>query len=301
MTDRLLAAHLTDIHYPVPSSFRLKDLLTKRVTGAANLLFSSRRSFRPHLLKSLLHHLRELGVSHLLITGDLVNLAYAEEYLRLRTHLEESGFAPGQVSMVPGNHDTYLPACVEQETFWENLGPYAWAAGPGDYPVSRFVGPLEIIGVSTALPTALGMAYGEVGEDQLRRLEELLSRRSGRFRVVLIHHPPYPGADTWHDGLVDGARLRRLFWKHGADLILHGHEHNDAETRIDGPGGSSIPVLGTGCAILDDPRPALRARARLLRFGPGGLERQWLIVHDPASGHWRAPSGTSIPESPAGV
>jgi len=301
MTDTLLAAHLTDIHYPVPSSFQLRDLLSKRITGAANLLVSSRRAFRPHLLKSLLGHLRDIGVSHLLITGDLVNLAYAEEYLRLRTHLEESGFLPGQVSMVPGNHDAYLPSSVAQETFWENLGPYAWAAGPADYPTVRTLGGLEIIGVSTALPTPLGMAYGEVGGDQLARLEELLRRKTGRFRVVLIHHPPTPGADTWHDGLVDGAQLRRLFWKHGADLILHGHEHYDSETRLPGPGGSTIPVLGTGCAILDDPRPALRARARLLRFGPGGLERSWMIVHDAASGHWRPPAGLPIPESPAGV
>ncbi len=301
MPDTLLAAHVTDIHYPVPSCFHLRDLMSKRITGAVNLLVSSRRSFRPHLLKSLLTHLRSIGVSHLLITGDLVNLAYPEEYLRLRTHLEESGFAPDQVSMVPGNHDAYLPEAVKQEIFWENLGPYAWAAGPRDYPVVRAVGPIEIVGISTALPTPLGMAYGEVGAEQLQRLEAILLRKTDRFRVVLIHHSPSPGVDTWHDGLVDGAQLRRLFWKYGADLILHGHEHKDLERRIDGPGGSQIPVLGTGCAILDDPRPSMRARARLFRFGDGGLERSWMIVHDSASGHWKSPSGVQIPDSPAGV
>ncbi len=301
MPDTLLAAHITDIHYPVPSCFQLRDLMSKRITGAVNLLVSSRRSFRPHLLKSLLSHLRGIGVSHLMITGDLVNLAYPEEYLRVRTHFEESGFEPHQVSVVPGNHDAYLPDAVRHEIFWENLGPYAWAAGPKDYPVVRTVGPIEIIGLSTALPTALGMAYGELGADQLQRLEALLKKRSGRTRVLLIHHAPCPGAESWHDGLVDGAHLRRLLWKHGVDLILHGHEHRDVERRIDGPGGSQIPVMGTGCAILDDPRPSLRARARLFRFGETGLERSWVIVHDPASGHWKSPTGVFIPDSPAGV
>ena len=300
MTEMFLAAHITDIHFPVPSSFQLRDLLTKRITGAVNLLVSSRRAFRPRLFRSLLSHLRSIGVSHLFITGDLVNLAYAEEYLRLRTLLEEN-FEPHQVSMVPGNHDTYLPSSVEQETFWENLGPYAWAGGPTDYPVVRHVGPLEIIGVSTAVPTALGMAYGELGEPQLQKLETILQKKTSRYRVVLIHHPPVAGPDTWHDGLVDGARLRRLFWKYGADLVLHGHEHRDMEHRLEGPKGSQIPVLGTGCAILDDPRIDYRARARLLRFGTQGLEHSWLIVHDAASGHWKSPEGVSIPDSPVGV
>ncbi len=301
MSDSFLVAQITDIHFPVPSAFRARDLLSKRITGAINLLVSSRRSFRPHLLKSLLSHLRSIGVNHLVVTGDLVNLAYAEEYLRLRAQLEESGFSPDEVSLVPGNHDLYLPESLHQETFWENLGPYAWAAGPDDYPTVRMAGPLEIIGLSTAIPTHLGLAYGEIGEAQMTKLEALLKKKPVGLRMVLIHHPPYPGPDTWHDGLVDGSRLRRLFWKYGVDLILHGHEHVDVETSIDGPAGRSIPVLGTGCAILDTPDPAVRARARLLRFEDGKLSRHWTIVHDADSGHWKPPTGMIIPQSPTGV
>lgn len=281
-----LAAHITDIHYPVPSSFRLRDITTKRITGAINLLVSSRRAFRPHLLSGMLAQLARMGVSHLLITGDLVNLSYPEEYLRFRAHLEEAGFAPRQVSLVPGNHDAYLPISIRREILWEQMGPYAGAAGPRDYPFVHETGPLQIIGLSTAIPTAIGMAYGELGEEQLRKLEAVLSVPTDRFRLVLIHHSPCPGGDTWHDGLVDGARLRRLMWRYGADLILHGHEHRDVERFIDGPGGTRIPVVGTGCAILDDPRPALRARFRLLRFSGARLLSSSVFMHDADTDSW---------------
>ncbi len=281
-----LAAHITDIHYPVPSSFRLRDIATKRITGALNLLVSSRRSFRPHLLTSLLRQLKRMGVSHLLVTGDLVNLAYPEEYLRVRAHLEEAGFSPRQVSIVPGNHDAYLPVCIEKEIFWEQLGPYAGAAGPQDYPFVHETGPLQIIGLSSAIPTAVGMAYGELGNAQLARLEAVLSVPTDRFRVVLVHHSPCPGGDTWHDGLVDGSRVRRLMWRHGAHLVLHGHEHRDVERFIDGPDGERIPVVGTGCAILDDPRPALRARFRLLRFSGTRLVSSAVFMHDAETDAW---------------
>lgn len=280
------AAHITDIHYPVPSSFRLRDLATKRITGAINLLVSSRRSFRPYLLTSLLAQLKRMKVSHLLITGDLVNLAYSEEYVRVRAHLEKSGFQPHQVSIVPGNHDAYLPVCVQKEIFWEQLGPYAGSAGPQDYPFVHETGPLQIIGLSTALPTAIGMAYGELGISQLKKLEAILSIPADRFRVILIHHSPCPGGDTWHDGLVDGARLRHLMWRYGVNLILHGHEHRDVQRFIDGPHGTRIPVVGTGCAILDDPQPEFRARFRLLRFSGTRLLSSNVFVHDANTDLW---------------
>jgi 3',5'-cyclic AMP phosphodiesterase CpdA len=287
MANKLIIAHITDLHFPVPTAFRFQDILSKRVTGAMNLLFSSQRSFKPALFLDLLLNLKQIGVNHIVMTGDIVNLAYPEEFQQVKQILEESNFKPDQVSIVPGNHDTYLKEAVENRYFWENLGDYAEVSGPDEYPFVRELKDLSIIGISTAIPSEFGMAYGLIGKPQLERLEDILIKYKNRKKLIILHHPPYVGPDTWDDGLIDGVKLREVLWKHGADLVLHGHEHNDMDGWIHGPSGTQIPVYGTGCAILNSKSSSNRARARLLRFIDGKLHKTWIISHNKSTGHWK--------------
>jgi 3',5'-cyclic AMP phosphodiesterase CpdA len=50
-------------------------------------------------------------------------------------------------------------------------------------------------------------------------------RRDGLFRVVLIHHPPLTGQGSTTRGLRDAAAFQRVLTSHGAELVLHGHDH----------------------------------------------------------------------------
>ncbi len=87
------------------------------------------------------------------------------------------------------------------------------------------------------MPTAPLLATGRLGGAQIARLAELLDQcaREGRFRVVLIHHPPLstPGDDFKR--LIDGRDLRDVLARHGAELVMHGHDHERSRIDLAGP------------------------------------------------------------------
>ena len=58
------------------------------------------------------------------------------------------------------------------------------------FPFVRRRGPLALIGLTSAVATAPFMATGWLGQAQIARLDALLPRLAGHFRVVMVHHPP---------------------------------------------------------------------------------------------------------------
>src|SRR5262249_34766238 len=70
---------------------------------------------------------------------------------------------------------------------------------------------------------------------------------TGFFRVVLIHHPPVT-RPQWQDRrLIDGAGLIAVLKRHGAELVLHGHEHLDMVRWFETPQGR-VPAVGVPSA-----------------------------------------------------
>ena len=116
-------------------------------------------------------------------------------------------------------------------------------------------GPLALVGLTTSLPTGPFMATGHLGGEQLARLAEILIAlaREPLFRVVLIHHPPIPNRRHYMKRLIDGPLFRALIAEHGADLVLHGHNHEQQLMWLDGPQGR-IPAVGvpSASAIVSD-------------------------------------------------
>jgi 3',5'-cyclic AMP phosphodiesterase CpdA len=117
------------------------------------------------------------------------------------------------------------------------------------FPFLRRRGPLALIGLSTAVPTAPFMATGRLGGDQLARLAETLDRcaREGLFRVVMIHHPPISSPARRLKRLVDGPDFCAVLARHGAELVIHGHDHARSLIEVKGPRGT-IPVVGVPSA-----------------------------------------------------
>jgi 3',5'-cyclic AMP phosphodiesterase CpdA len=93
------------------------------------------------------------------------------------------------------------------------------------------------------------MATGRLGGEQLARLAEILIvlAREPVFRVVLIHHPPIPNRGHHMKRLIDAPIFRALIAEHGAELVLHGHNHAQQLMWLDGPKGR-IPVVGVPSA-----------------------------------------------------
>jgi 3',5'-cyclic AMP phosphodiesterase CpdA len=106
-----LLAHLSDPHLaplPVP---RLGDLASKRVLGYLNWVRKRRAIHRRDVLAAIVADLRAARPDHIAVTGDLVNIGLPAEIENAARWLEELG-PPSQVSLVPGNHDAYVPGAA---------------------------------------------------------------------------------------------------------------------------------------------------------------------------------------------
>jgi 3',5'-cyclic AMP phosphodiesterase CpdA len=193
------------------------------------------------------------------------------------------------VTVIPGNHDAYVPEVIENRTFERLFAAYQTAelrAGEATYPFVRLRGEIALVCASTAVPTGDLGAWGRVGEAQLGRLESLLlaPEVKARRRIVLIHHPPLMNRHGEDLNLRDRQALRALLARTGADLVLHGHDHRDFWKEIEGPDGSHIPVVGVGSASYAG-GPAKRSRYRIFAID-GTSMTAVTYVHDPGTGKY---------------
>ena len=115
---------------------------------------------------------------------------------------------------------------------------------PTAFPFLRRFGDVALIALSSAIPTMPFIAAGRLGSAQLAflslALEELA--RQGLFRVVLIHHPPLAGQAGWRRGLRDAKELTNLLKEKGAELVLHGHNHEQTLFELETVTGPAIVV-----------------------------------------------------------
>jgi 3',5'-cyclic AMP phosphodiesterase CpdA len=240
-------AHLSDPHLgPIPAP-RLAELFGKRAIGYLNWRRNRRGSHREEILAALVADLHAQAPDHIAVTGDLVNIALAAEFAPARQWLESLG-QPYDVTVIPGNHDAYVRKTAgHSNRIWRDYMGNDGDAGLPTFPFLRRRGPLALIGVSSALPTAPFMATGHVGSEQRTALGEMLQRlgQDGAFRVVLVHHPLTGG--TWHKRLTDARKVRAVLARQGAELVLHGHDHVHSIVCLDGP-RHRIPVIGVPSA-----------------------------------------------------
>lgn len=238
-------AHLSDPHLhaavPQPS---LRERLSKR--ALSRLSWARERSAlqRPEVLAAAVADVQAHAPDHWLVSGDITNFSLPCEFTHAAGWL--AGLDdPSRVSVVPGNHDALVPVpFAEGWAHWQPwlLGDTASAVA---FPYLRRRGDVAVIGLSSAIPTAPGLASGRLGRDQLDRLADLLAAlgRDGIARIVALHHPPADGVVTRRKALDDRAAFRAVIARCGAELILHGHSRDARFDPIAGPAGL-VPVLG---------------------------------------------------------
>jgi 3',5'-cyclic AMP phosphodiesterase CpdA len=280
-------AQVSDPHFQCFRLARLRDLLGKRALGGLNLLVQRRRKHSMALLQALLEDLRGRDFDHLALTGDLCNISLESEWSAALRWIAATKLPPDRVTVIPGNHDAYVPAVVKDGVFERMFAAYQTAdlrVGEAVYPFVRFRGELALVGVSTGVPTGDLGAWGRVGESQLARLESLLGAPEvkARRRVVLIHHPPLVNRHGEELNLRDREALQALLLRTGVDLVMHGHDHRDFFKDLPGPGGSRIPVVGVGSASYVS-GPDRRARYNIFEF-EGTAISVTTFAHDEVSG-----------------
>ncbi|HEY8617933.1 metallophosphoesterase [Phenylobacterium sp.] len=251
-------AHFSDPHLPPPPMrLGLADAISKRALSRFAWR-RKRKTHRPEVLAALVADIHAHAPDHLVLTGDLTNFSTVEEYAAATRWLESLGPAES-VTVSPGNHDALIGARAGDPL--QAWGPWLGDAADGTFPGVRVRGPVALVNLCTAAPTALHLAQGRLGADQLRRLGELLRtlRDAGLYRLVMLHHPIAEGAVSSRKALTDAAALRELLAQEGAELVVHGHAHLSLVTHVPGRGGP-IPVLGVASASAAPRRHSEPAR-----------------------------------------
>ena len=266
----LRIAHISDTHVLSTAGVEWRKILfNKRLTGYANLVLHRGRVHRREYLLAVLAGVAA-GADHVVVTGDITNLAFEGEYEEARALL--NGVARSvEVTVVPGNHDIYLPSIRRERRFphyfrtflQSDLPDLALDLPAGPYPCVKLRGPAAIIALSCAVPRPPFVAAGYLGDTQLAALTRVLAHPdvARRTPVILLHHPPVDTRNRLariRDGLLDAAALRRTLGGLVRGLVLFGHLHVRVRCVLRTAMGV-LDVIGASGAALDHPDPSVRA------------------------------------------
>jgi Icc protein len=182
----------------------------------------------------------------IVFTGDLADIGEHEAYRNLRELVEPFAERVGaQIVWCMGNHDeraAYAQALFDEE--------------PTDVPQDRVydVAGLRIVSLDTSVP---GWHHGEVTDEQLAWLAEILATPAEHGTILALHHPPIPSpmlpvAEVIE--LLDTDRLARVLEGSDVRSILGGHYHYSAHSTFAG-----IPVsVASATCYVSDPAPVDR-------------------------------------------
>src|SRR5579872_6414533 len=99
-------AHLSDLHLLALQGVPARRFLNKRLTGWVNLRLKRGSIHRASYVQAIAQEITRIDVDHVVVTGDLTNLALEAEFELVRDLFErELGIDPSRVTVVPGNHD----------------------------------------------------------------------------------------------------------------------------------------------------------------------------------------------------
>ncbi|KAA1418645.1 phosphodiesterase [Nocardioides humilatus] len=181
----------------------------------------------------------------LVFTGDLADKGEPEAYARLRALVEPAAAALGaQVVWVMGNHD--------------ERAPYARGLfdSDDDGPQDRVydLGGLRIVALDTTVPN---YHHGELADDQLDWLRDVLSTPAEHGTILAMHHPPIP-LPTIEVGaileLLEQDRLAAVVEGSDVRQILGGHFHYTSYSTF---AGVPVSVASASC-YTTDPAPVDR-------------------------------------------
>ncbi|MEQ8825321.1 MAG: metallophosphoesterase [Filomicrobium sp.] len=282
-------AHLSDLHMPRPGFASPRHWTIKRSLGYINWQRGRKRAFAREATDAIVADLLKKAPDHIAVTGDLTNFGLPDELDDATKWLTALG-PSSKVSVVPGNHDIYVPLRSDIGTArWaeymrsDQYGASLTAAmnplpPPGGdirdaFPYVRRMGNVALIGLNSSLPMPPFVAAGVLGQQQLDRLEDLLKQlaKNQLFRLIIVHHPPLKSLAGYRRGLRDANQFADVLRRAGAELVLHGHNHTNTSVTTEGPNGP-VPVIGIAAAgmVKNHKQPGALARYNLITINDAG-------------------------------
>lgn len=270
-------AHISDLHIPPLPQVSLRQLASKRLLGLFSWHHKWKSEHQQTILDALQRHLQEIKPDHICITGDITFTTLPAEVDKAADWISQLG-RPQQISLIPGNHDAYVPGAldyaIEKWSRWMQDD-----AGHTGFPYLHRRGPVDIIGLSSAVATPPAVSFGRIGRAQLQKTEMLLNRIKATQRpsLLMVHHPPQDGAASRNRALSDRKALQEILCRSPVDLVLHGHLHYPTRAVLDCPAGS-IPVLGAASASTIGIRKSV-AHYHLIEIETGAGQPKMTVQH----------------------
>jgi 3',5'-cyclic AMP phosphodiesterase CpdA len=151
----------------------------------------------------------------ILLTGDLVNDARAEEYAALAEAIADP---PAPLYLMPGNHDD---RALMRQAFARHA--YLAREGPLSFVIEDF--PVRIVVLDQVVP---GQTHGLLTMAGADWLDAALSAAPEKPTIVALHHPPFLTHDQLFDriGLLDAGLFASVIARHRQVMrIICGHHH----------------------------------------------------------------------------
>jgi 3',5'-cyclic AMP phosphodiesterase CpdA len=182
--NKLTIAHITDIHAGSP--FFISNLMTRTI-----------------------EELNEINPDVVVITGDLTNMGFRQEFTTAKAYLDK--LKCKKLLVVPGNHDSRNVGYVH---FEELFGPR--------HATLKFEN-VTIIGIDSSEPD---LDIGRVGRERYGWLHDNFAKADG-IKIFAMHHHllPVPGTGRERNIVYDAGDLLEVLLNADVDLVLTGHKH----------------------------------------------------------------------------
>ncbi|KAK1863202.1 hypothetical protein I4F81_005763 [Pyropia yezoensis] len=266
-------ALISDVHIFNTEGFwyeRALDFTNRRVFGLLNILMlRGPDKFSRHVLASSMDDMRANGVDHLVIAGDVTNLAIECEFALSKEYFSRFG-PPANITAVPGNHDVYTGKELKRRLFAKYFGEYAQSdvpvVSPRDdgFPFLQARGGVAFLGLNTGIP---GSARGLVGPAQFDAARKMLTSPEGKALlartktlIMVLHHPTQDPKmrglprvrDIGHD-LIDWEDVAAFCREFPIAMTLHGHNHVPYQGRLTLAPDTYVYESGSGTLLADNP------------------------------------------------
>ena len=246
----------------MPGRGRVESLLVAILAHISDLHFG--RPAVVERLDALKEFIAEIQPDAVAISGDLTQRCTRGEFSKARAYLDSLGqIAPYVV--VPGNHDIRWLGAVARNLglagfFREQAHKFKYSRYK-KYVAEDLSPSLEIPGaVIAGVNTAHGITRGSITRrfrdlgvighvkhrDVMRVREAFEHAAPDAARIVMTHHNPIRGELSGRHGLANTEQALHAFSDLGTELILCGHDHQDAVHTIErGAHGLIISTAGT--------------------------------------------------------
>ena len=221
------------------------------------------------------------------ISGDLTQRARSGEFQRAHAFIRDAARVSRTI-VVPGNHDV--------KWWWAPLGIGNGAKITENYRtyIDRDLEPtLRIDGATfVGINTAQGVTrrtltwnmrdisiIGDVRKSQIERARtEFAEAPETAARVIVMHHNPVRGELSQRHGLKNTKRILGAFAEIGVDLVLCGHDHQEAIHYVEHTKKGT--VISTAGTVSNRSRGGRPSSVNVITLSPSTIEVSTSIWSD---------------------